>query len=700
MNARSLPMVLLTLLAAPALGAEAWTPVDQPDLAQRLAQAGRLEAEDLGAPVKSVRKGALMWVPNPDGKTYDLLQWYFRDYGGPTHVFIMDLATGELKQDGIALRRQIHICGRVLGPNGKLYLATPEWKTGMELHVYDPATNELSHRGLIVPGLTGERREMTVGTDGMIYGTGSYFSESKAGAYQIDPATDRVTIYGPIGPSHKPNSVWGYSIAADDRCVYVASGKIPWYLVAYDRVTGKDSVLLTTEKVGGIISVKQRPRGCTARASKVLGTDGQRGEYWLYQGKAILKKDPKEAPPWDATRPLVQRPMPPKPQVSTVRATPKSDGSAEIWWRPHRAARQDVVITERIESLDWQAIRFTVPTYPMAIYRLTELPDSRIFGTAGSYEGNFIYDPASAKTVHLGKIHLSHYATAMAGGKVYMCGYPSSPLYVYDPTRPWTANEGVPGQRPPRETDEASNPRMVTRLNKVAGTHKMYAATLGADGCVYFGGRWYRNGNGGGFAWWDPSAQAAQGTWEVFSNYQISAITAAAGGRYIVISTIAVRDAILGKPTPEQGKLFVFDTTQHRIVREIEPVAKAKAAGFVASAGADRVLGWTAHPTDPKASILYGAHAATGQVAFRKTLPCALPVRMGSNQRESFDYRVGPHGRVWTYMQRVLVRIDPTTARVEAVGKIGGAGRLAFSGDDVYAARGTQLLRLPALAKK
>ena len=33
-----------------------------------------------------------------------------------------------------------------------------------------------------------------------------------------------------------------------------------------------------------------------------------------------------------------------------------------------------------------------------------ELPDGRLLGTAGAYEGNFIYDPKTNKAEHLGKI--------------------------------------------------------------------------------------------------------------------------------------------------------------------------------------------------------------------------------------------------------------------------------------------------------
>ena len=655
--------------------------------AAQIASAKPLAIEDVCVPIKSVRTGALYWAPNPDGKTYDLLQWYFKGYGGPTHVFIMDLATGEVKQDGIPLKRQIHIAGNTVGPDGKLYLATPDWKRGMELWVYDPAANVLAHRGLIIPGLAGERRPLVVGTDGMIYGSGSYNASRKAGAYQIDPTTGKITDYGPVGPSHAPNGCWGYYAAADDRCVYVASGKIPWYLVAYDRRTGKDEVLLTTEKVGAIVVVQQHRYGCTAWAKKVVGTDGKRVDYWLWQGKAIPKKSPREKPPW----PVPERPepwvhMPPRPQVSLALATPASDGRAEIRWRPRPAKGET--------QEDWRVIPLSVPTYPQGTYRVAELPDGRIFGTAGAYEGMFVYDPATGQCEHPGKIHLSHYATAIHRGRIYMCGYPSSPLYVYDLAKPWTAQKGEAGGRPLAETDERSNPRLLVRLNQFAGTHKMYSAAVGADGKVYFGGRWIRNGAGGGLAWWDPETREAGGFWEVFSNYQIDYLAAAADGRLIVVGTLAVRDATLGKPTPKQGKLFVFDTAQGKIVREIEPVPGARGTGPIACAAGSRVVGITVDPQDERASILYGVDVDAGAVAFRTSVPHRLPVRIGGNQKEAFDFRPGPDGKVWTFLGGALVRIDPGNGGIETVGTTRRPGRLAFSGQDVYLAGAERLRRI------
>jgi len=667
------------------------------DLVQRLAKAPTLTVKDVCTPVTTTHRGELMRVPNPDGKTYDLLQWYWRGYGGPTQVCIMDLATGELKQSTIPDRLQIHICGRAIAPDGKLWIATPNWHEGMYLFTYDPATNTFTNQGMKVPNLAGEKRDLTVAPDGKIYGTGSYMKERKAGAYRIDPTTGEITIYGPIGPSHAPHGVWGYSIAADDRYIYVASGKIPWYLVCYDRQTGKDKVLLTTENVGGYVGVRQRRYGCWATATKVLGTDGKRREYWLYQGKAIEQKQPGEKPPWPI--PADSKPWvvwPPRPEVSLVRADPDPQGNVEIWVRTpeaRSAAPKNPPADAKPEDLGWKVFKFKVPLYPTSIYRLTELPDGRIFGTAGYYEGNFIYDPKTDKAVHMGKIGLSHYATAILDRKIYMSGYPTSPLYVYDPSKPWTAGTGQIGGRALGRSDPRSNPRLLVWLGRkeYAGTHKMYAAVAAADGRAYFGGRWIRDGASGGLAWWDPKTEKAGGFWKPFSNAQITHMTTVNDGKLIVISTRRVSDPLLGKPLLESGRLFLFDVTKGQIVRHLDPVPKAEGAGLVVGVGS-RVIGWTENPADKKSSILYAVDVGENDRVTRKVLPLPLPVRIGSNQKEPFDFRLGPDGKVWTFMRNVVVRIAPQDLTIEPVGRVNRGGRIAFSGGDVYLS-GSPVLR-------
>jgi len=117
---------------------------------------------------------------------------------------------------------------------------------------------------------------------------------------------------------------------------------------------------------------------------------------------------------------------------------------------------------------------------------------------------------------------------------------------------------------------------------------------------------------------------------------------------------------------------------------------------------AARVIGFTQDPADKSRSILYGVDVESGEVGFRKTIPFPLAVRIGSNQKERFDYRLGPDGCVWTFIDEVLVRIRPENARVEILGAVrfkgwnrsGGGGRIAFSGRDIYLSNHRPLRRI------
>jgi len=143
-----------------------WGAVQQPDLKQALEQAPVLRTESLGEPARGVNVWERWFVPNPDGKTWDLLQIYFKEYYGPTWLHAVDLGTGEVKKQRLADGHQFYLSGRALGFDGKYYIAIPSRRTwSMGLFVYDPATNTLEDRGEIVPGLGGEVRPLVVGPD-------------------------------------------------------------------------------------------------------------------------------------------------------------------------------------------------------------------------------------------------------------------------------------------------------------------------------------------------------------------------------------------------------------------------------------------------------------------------------------------------------------------------------------------------------
>lgn len=694
---RTLAMIfLLATACAVWLGQRAELAAADSDLVSRNRSAPRFQTEDLCEPVKSVREGMLLWAPNPDGKTWDLLQIYFPQYGGPNTIVVLDLGSGEVKQVQTERGWNFHLCPSVVAPNGKLFISILNSRLQQKICIYDPAANELALDAVAMPEeVLGETHPLVLGTDGKLYAIGQHPSRT-ATAAQIDPDTLQVANYGPIGPSHEPNSCWGYSGAADDRFVYIASGKIPWYLVAYDRQTGQSKTLVETATVAGNVSVGQRADGCVGSASGIVNTGGAKQEYWLYEGRAIQIENPRQTPPWQSRQ--ARSEGPPRPEVNTGLAVPDLDGWAEIWVRTAEAKAAisaGTPLDAPPEQLGWRRFRFQVPLYPHSIYRLIELPDGRLFGTAGAYEGNFVYDPRTGTHQHLGKIQLSHYATALSGGKIYMSGYPSSPLYVYDPAQPWTAGTFVRGRVIQDDQPEA-NPRMLLRMGekRLAGTHKMYAAATGAGGKVYFGGSWVRDGACGGVAWHDPQTGQAQGMWQPLSNYQVTHMAAADEGRIVVVSTRRVDDSVLGKPKPEQGALWLLDAQHGQLTGKFEPVPLAKGSGPIVAVGDSRVVGWTENPQDAKASILYAVDVKGPRLLYRRDLPFPLPVAIGSNQQEPWDFRLGVDGRIWTFLDGVLVRIEPADGTIEVVGRPDRPGCLAFAGDRVYLGGTTAVRRV------
>ena len=681
----------------------------QTDLSAKIAAAPRLNVEKVATPIRATRGGRSTWVPNPDGKTWDLLIRYYNDYWGPHTTFIIDLGTGEVNK---FLRPHSLYAHALVGPDGKLYsIVTGDG--GAAFQVYDPATNAISDLKEIAKDVGGETKPLCLGTDGYIYGAGS--KKGRACIYRLDTKSGKITTYGRVGPSHAPNRCWGYSVAADDRYVYVASGKIPWYLVAYDRQTGKDTVLLTCKVPKGYIWVGQRRHGCEA---SVRLPGGKVKRYWLYKGKAIPIKGRKEAPPWNVpedSKPWITKPA--RPTISLGK--PDKDGKCELWYKPVDAKAKmpaNMSAGAKPEDMGWKVVRFTVPTYPYPITSITALPDGRICGSGGDYLGNFLYDPKTDTCEHKGIIGLSHGGSTVAGGKVYMSGYPSSALYVYDPDKPWTAGVAEkPWLKPLPVTDRRINPHRLTYLSHHgSGCHKMKTAVTGGDGKVYFGGTWHRDGNGGGLGWWDVQAGKPGGVSLPFRNYQIHYITTAADGRYVVISTFAVRDAIGGKPRPKEARLFVFDTTQMKLVRDFVPVKGVLFTGPVAGTSGPFVLGITYNPADgkkQKTSLIYKVNVETGQVVWTKTLPYPAGFRP-ADHRDGFDFSLGPDGKVWTYTggkfvpvnpeknwwnaylskELSLIRIDPDDGAIEVVGKINQTGEMAFSGRDLYLSGGDRYL--------
>jgi len=694
----SISLAVMVLLGGEAIAAE-WQAVDQPYLKEQLATAPPLEPELLAAPARGVTSWTFQLIPNPDGKTYDALQWYFKSYSGPTWLYACDLGTGEVKKQRFPDRRQIHMHGGILAPDGKYYIVTPDWNAGMNLFVYDPATNLLEDRGILVPNLVGETRRLVLGPDGLIYGTGSYRRPAKAGAYCYDWKSDKlVRDYGPIGQDHAPHGAWGYSIGVDDQYIYVASGKIPWYLVAVNIKTGAEKLLART-KPGGNISVS--PMNGGARAAVQSEPDAKQEYFWLYHGEMIPKTD--NNPPWTSFQSPWDK-APPRPEVYRGQIDP-ADGKAYLWWRSaeDRARKpRPAPGATKPADLGWRRIELPdVETYPLPIHRLIPLPDGRLFGTAQAYSGRFLFDPKTGEGTPLGNGGPSIYALIVHGDKLYWSGYPSGPIDEFDPARPWTLLKGgPPGQEPPDIRSTKSNPRrVVASLFKETRVKKVFSAAAGADGRLYFGGAGIRDYSGGSFAWFDPKSGEYGGQWRPFSGYRIYWLTTALNGRYIVASTKTALDELRGDVRPASAKLFVWDTREKKIVRDFVPVPNARKAGPVVEVAPGRLIGTTEDPAVENGGLIYGVEIRAGKVLFIKKLPDTLRFRWGSGTTH-WDFVKGPDGNVYTYLGNVLVRIRPAGARVEVLGRPGRVGRFCFAGNDLYLAGDKPVRRLPGVAAK
>ena len=712
-------MVILGIMACVASAQEGafpnvWKPADQPELKAQLANAPPLKAENMAAPARSVLPWGLWLIPNPDGKSYDLLKWYMKDYRHKTRVYIADLGTGKLKMQTFAEcedRVRPEEASPALAWDGKTYGPAPDWNkwdTGgaMEVYQFDPATDELK-LWKTIPGFGGEREQILLGPDRKLYGCGTYLGDknyNKVGAYSFDVTTGEVRTYAPLGPDHGNDTAYAYWMGVDDQYIYIASGKIPWYLLATDIKTGETKIL--KEAPPGDYPTRMRiwPMFPGARAMVQKGDDAPQEEFWLWHGEAIPKKD--NNPPWPKMESPRDRAVP-QPEVYQGQQDPDANGRAVIWWRSAEDAKnapKNPPPGTKPEALGWKAIYLEgLETYPLPVHRMINLPDGRMFGTSPGYQGRFLYDPKTDQATLLGRGACSIYCLAALDGKVYFSGYSSAPIFLYDPNKPWTLEKGgPPGEAPPDMKSPECNPRNIGDVFAQTRVKKMMSALLGADGRIYFGGIGQRDYNGGGFGWYDPKTNSFGGMWKPFSGYGIHWLTPALDGRLIVISTRTSEDELNQGKVPPEAKVFVYDVVEQKLVRDIVPVVKADKAGPLVEVAPGLMLGTTQDPEVKDGGVLYGLNIQTGEVLFRKKLPAAMDIRWAQGTEQS-DYQKGPDGMVYTYLGNVMVRIDPKTASVETLGKFGeGArtGKITFSGNDIYLCGEDNIRKLAGVVKQ
>lgn len=726
-------LIAVGLAAHPAGAAEReWKPAAQPDLAAALDAAPQLKFEELVNGSDSCWQGPLWWVPNPDGKTWDFVFIYYPRYTGPNEAFIYDTGTKQVTKSRCpelaAVPARFHMRNPVLC-DGKAYLVTGSKELGV--FVYDPATNEFTYGGEPLGGegeraVRGAENMVAPSDDGtLIAGFGPLFvgrDRSRVGFFTIDPTTCAGEFLGEVGPPN-PNYQWEYrSVVTDGDWIYGRVGHTPWRLLGINVKTRQGKVIAETERFIGdrdTIRFQRHPdyAGVHVTITGLKGGPQDKTQaFWLLNDTLTpCEPAPKNAAPVPpagvaklaqpraARLVAIDENNPPPKGLQMARGGLEPDGRVVSWYR---FTDKSMAAANGVEPGVWQRIELPpVTLHPTSIARLVALADGSLFAVAPGYGRAVTFHPATGKRTPLGET-MSVYSMLPVGEKLYLGGYSGSMVWEYDPAQPWTAGKTV--DAPP--TDQAavrvqkatrdSNPAHVASLKEFTDVHMPFGAAAGADGRVYFGGKVVRIGNGGGLGWWDIAKQEAGGIHEPFEMFPIYWMCSAAEGRYILCSTKAAAAADNPDVVPPRGKLFVYDTTTHAFLHEVDDERLTPYPGFIAEAMPGVVMGYTVakDAAGTETGLLYGFDPAAGTVLWTKPVPRPPATGFSATRNGRQTFTKGPDGYIWVTMNGVLARIDPRTAEVIPVGKMDDVP-IAFAGGDVYVGGAPKFRRITGIPK-
>lgn len=668
-----------------------WRPTQQSDLAGQLATAHTLQLDPVGPAPKRCWTGHRPYiVPNPNGKSWDMLLPYYNKYRGEQEIVIHDFGTGETTTQVLSTRKG----DSVLTKEAIGFHMQPSYYTHGKLvfkhygpvlfTVYDPAVNRFV-KGVKPFGDSVVAGNCVLGEDGMIYGMGWPKDKSGFVAFCFDPVTyetKRSETFGPANP--KRRELYRGVIMSGDW-LYADIGTSPWHLVAYNFKTEEGRLLATTKDIigsGATIQMKRVSGGLRGTITEPAFVDGM-GQvdakainFWLHDGQ-ILKRDD-NAPPWPTEGakpeggetfrwsrefqvwPTGFTPPSPPPMVENESGDPDGTGRVSLKYA-FKGSKEP------------HTLEYVVKMYPGEVQLLTEVNDHVLFATDSGYGQQVFYNLKTRQILPVGGTS-SPYSIGHVNNRWYVSGYPSTQVYEYDFSRPIGLRQAKP------------NPRRVGYLGRTIDAHTPLGGTVGAsDGRVYCGSITYgRQRNGGGFGWCDPKTGEMGG---IKSTHRFFWMALADNGRYVLASTKATDGG--------NGKLFCWDTQAKKIIYEKEILGRPTPGPIVEALPGGLVIG---HTTAPEGGgVLYGLLASTGEVLWTKPVP-ATPITSQSRvRRHAYSFRRGPDGYIWAYFGKTLVRINPVNAIVHPVGQLDPPAQIAFAVDRVFIAGGKEIRQIKEL---
>jgi hypothetical protein len=583
-------------------------------------------------------------------QTHLLLCYVILDYWKqPFQIWDINLDTGKNRVvDGLIGRPGPH--ATLLHSNGLIYIGSGDPGFFM---VYDPDTG---HSRKIEKLADKGAQYIIEGDDGAVY-----IGEAVKGIVErYDPKDGSWENYGIMDDPGPPYYRYAYTLGADKRHIYIAVGQNPWYLVIYDRLDKTQKVFWKDQKPQGVTIYKGQGGGWVASCTT---NSGQTNWYKLRGGQPeLLTVKPSVV---SAQAALVDTKQPGY-EVDLGQAIPDTGngGKATVRWRQGIGQK-------------WQQTSAQLRMGPMDIKRLYGETDSTLFGFTSFYGPVFTYDPGKHALTILGRPQRSLYDALFFKGDWFFAGYPAA-IMRYNPAQPWNLTGSTADL-----FDLTKNPRLLKVAYQGSAKYHYFLAH-GADGSIYFGGHHERTGVGGSLGWFNPKTGVTGGLREPFLQYDVSDLMAAEEGSKIVFSSHGVDQGL-------DGKLFVFDVHQKKVIATLAPLLGVSDAGKILEVAPGVVLGVVSGK--PKSRV-YKADLRQGKVLWQKELEGTA---FGGVR--GFDRRLirGPDGRVWLYMNNRICRINPADGSLQEVMEAAPSGNLLFINKDLYIYGGTSLRKVSGL---
>lgn len=602
-------------------------------------QRGAFHDELVAVPVQSARAWTSALAPNKRGSWNFITQIYERDSNHAPEFVVVDLDTGRTTTTkgpaGIYANSNYQVSEQLRAPNGRIFF--PE----LANHVayYDPDDEQVKQLGQVIT--TAEDKaiyRMVFGPDGKLYGGTQ--SNALPKIFSLDPVTLEHRLIGEVG-AHRNGYSYAYYLAVDPPWIYVAVGQDPWELVALDTRTGASRVL-ATRGADGFMQFEETQNGVVAKLISGLRTKAQQTELVRCIDGRIEPMKP-GTPMSRARSELARRAATLKlPELELSKLQLDGKGTGTIRWNPGGGNA-------------WRETRFASRSaVGVAIESLIALPDGSLLGSAEQYHGFFRVDGKGTLTRY-DSLKLSGGPRVVVDGRVYLSGYPNSPLYLYDPSAPW------------RPDDDQPNPRRLGSFTQAAAHYPYYLVPSKTTDRLFFAGRRERTGQGAAVGYYDLETNAFAGHHDRLEPDMPRGLAVLDELRQVVLSTT----------TRDGGELVVYDVDLREQAR-IRPVAGARSGGEVFSLR-DVIVGISredrlAYRYDLRARKLLGSIHLDGQI---NTIA----------QRAD--------GSLWILVDRRLIRLDPETLGMSELGVVSveptQRDLLVWQGDRLYWTTGAEL---------